>query len=310
MLALVALLSISVATAAAEFKSTNKSTEGSANFAFSIEGAGTTVYCGSAETNQLAWQIKKEGKAAESGRELALKFKSWGTCALEYKEGEKPKEATLSGGECTWEASEPGSEREVPDKIVSSCVLKGEIAKQACEVTISPKANEKLGNLTLIDSGKSNENLAVNIGLSGVTVGASGAGCEIAGIKSTSVAKLTGTIEALAVTPGVAAPVFGVFFGTSNSMTTLGEKRTVSVVNIGSLGSPGLRLGEAGDVALFKIDNATLATCQGTILNTNASCLMTVEFKAKPTPARVSRLLVQITEGGVVTAEVSIFGSA
>jgi hypothetical protein len=74
---------------------------------------------------------QKAGKAAESGSELAFKFKSWGTCVVKYEEEEKAKlqEATLSGGECAWETSESGSEQKVAVKIASTCTLKGEIGK-------------------------------------------------------------------------------------------------------------------------------------------------------------------------------------
>ena len=202
------------------------------------------IYCGETETNQLSWQIKKEGKASESGAELALNFKSWGTCLVKYKEGKLTKEATLSGGECAWESSEPGSEREVTAKIASTCKLKGEIAKKPCEVTLGTKSNEKLSNLTLINSGENNEHLAVEIALKGATVGASGAGCEIAGIKSTSTAKLTGAIEALEITPGVAAPLFTVSFGpTGNAMRVVNETRTAIVTNHGTSRRPGQRGG-------------------------------------------------------------------
>lgn len=299
MLALVGLLSIAATPAAAEFKA--KSTEGSGDFQIVIGGVGATIDCGSTETSQLGWQIKKEGKATTSGSELALKFKSWGKCAVEAKEG---KEATLSGGECTWEAREPGSEREVAARIVSACKLKGESGGKACEVTLEPKTNEKLNSLTLIDSGEANENLAVNLALKNVNVTAVGAGCEVAGIKSTTAGEITGAIEALNVAAGVPAPVFRVYYVTSNSMTAIGQTRTVGVLNTGPMAAPGMKLLEAGNSPWFTIANETVATCQGRVLNTNASCQMTVEFSMAS--SNVKRLLIQIWEGGVIVSEVPI----
>src|SRR4051794_27954511 len=161
-----------------------------------------------------------------------------GKCVVEYKEGEKIVTATLTGGECQWEAKEVGSEREVTNKIASVCRLKGEIAKKSCEVSLEPKANEKLSNLTLIDSGEKNENLAVNLGLKNVTVGVTGEGCAAAGIKATSTGELAGAIEALSITAEVAAPGFSVYYVTSNTMNAVGQKRTVGVVNNGVGAAP------------------------------------------------------------------------
>jgi hypothetical protein len=304
-LALVALLAVAAAPAAAEFKANNKATEGSADFQILIEGTGTPIDCGDTETSHLKWQIKKEGKSVEKGPELGLKFSSWGKCVVEYKEGEKTVTATLTGGECQWETKETGSEREVTNKIASACKLKGEIAKKSCEVTLEPKSNEKLSSLTLIDSGEKNENLAINLGLKNVTVGVAGGGCEAAGIKPTSTGELKGAIEALSITGEVPVPGFSVYYVTSNTMTAVGQKRTVGVINNGAGAAPGMKLLEAGNSPWFKVANQTVAACQGGFLNMGASCQMEVEFKLAS--SNIKTLYIQIWEGGVVTSEVPIF---
>lgn len=117
-LALAGLLSIAVSSASAEFTANNESTEGDALFAFAIENAGPAISCGAIETGQLTWQVKNKGEASGSGPELSLNFASWGTCVVEYKKGST---ATFTGGKCTWEAKEAGSEREVTDKIANTC---------------------------------------------------------------------------------------------------------------------------------------------------------------------------------------------
>jgi hypothetical protein len=305
LLALAGLLSISASPAAAEFKATNKSTEGEAYFQIEVEGVGNTLNCGSLETTQLAWQIKKSGKASGSGSELGLKFKSWGTCVVKYEDEEsaKLKEATLSGGECLWEATESGSEREVAAKIASGCVLKGEIGKKTCEVTLPTKANEKLSALTLIDSGKENENLSVTIGLAKANVSVSGAGCETAGIKSSSTAKLAGVIEASGVKAEVVAPVFRVYRTGSGSMTAVGQTKMGGVVNSGDPGAPGNILQEGDNVLFFRVFAEPFTDCQNGVLLENVSCPMTVEFSQMS--GDIKRFLLETRENGVTVSRVT-----
>jgi len=302
-LALIGILLISAAPAAAEFTSNNESTEGGGYSAISIEGMGPTIDCGTTESSQVSWQVKKEGKASTSGPELAIKFSSWGQCSVEYEE----KERELSGGACTWETSETESESKVTNKVSSTCKLKGEIAGKSCEVTLEPKFNEKLSTLTLVSSGKSNENLVADLALEGVTVGASGAGCETAGIKSTSSAKLSGAIEALGVSSAVEQLAPWRFSYTGEpGLFGVGSKLTVFVTNEGASAKPNvIAQGHAGH---FKVYNKTMAECSATLLLMNQACSMTVEFIKYAD--RVKSLYLQVVEGGQITAEIVIRGTS
>jgi hypothetical protein len=309
-LGLAVLFAIFASSAAATFTANNKGTEGNALFAFHIENAGSTIYCGSIETSQLSWQIKKEGKASGSGPELALNFASWGGCVVEYKEGSVAK---FTGGKCTWEAKETGSEREVTGKIANTCTLNSEIGGKSCQVTIKPESNEKLSTLELADSGKENEHMSVNIELKGVTLSTSGSGCETAGIKSTSTAKLTGAIDAFEVTPGVVVPIFRLFFGggATPAINALNGTRTVIVSNSGTPAKPEMELANAGpDFGSYEVINKTLAECQGTMIATQGTCTMTVKFIARTPNGGVAYQKFQILgAGGAVIDQMTIIAN-
>ena len=302
-LALVGILSISATPAAAEFTSNNESTEGGGFSAISIEGMGPTIDCGATELSQMAWQVKKEGKASTSGPELAFKFSSWGQCSVEYEE----EEHELSGGACTWDTYETESESKVTNKVSSACKLKGEIAGKSCEITLEPKNNEKLSTLTLVSSGESNENLVADLALEGVTVGASGAGCETVGLESTSSAKLIGAIEALGVSSGVEllAPWRFSYIG-EPGLFGVGKKVTVYVTNEGASAKPNVIA--QGHAAWFEISNKTMAECSATLLLMNQACSMTVEFTKKA--ATVKSLYLQVVEGAQIVAEIVIRGTS
>jgi hypothetical protein len=158
-------------------------------------------------------------------------------------------------------------------------------------------------------SGKSNENLSVDIGLEKVTVGASGEGCATAGIKSTSTAKLAGVVEALEVSSGVPVTVFRLYKIGSGTMNATGQKKTVGVLNTGPLDNPGARLLTGGATASFNITANPLATCQANPLTTDGACEMTVEFtNAMPGGAGIKRLVFEIVEGAE-THQLAILGS-
>jgi len=308
-LALAGLLSLAANPASAEFTANNESTEGNTLFAFAIENAGPTISCGETETGQLVWEIMNEGEASGSGPELSLNFASWGTCMVEYKEEAI---ATLTGGNCTWKAKEAGSEREIANELISTCKLSGEIEEESCSITLSPESNEKLSTLELANSGESDEHMAVNIELEGATLSASGGGCEAAGIKSTSAATLTGVIEAFEVTPGVALPVFKLFFGGGKfpSMNTLWESRTVIVANSGTEAKPETALTNAGpDFPSFDVFDNTVAKCQGMVLAPSGTCTMTIKYIKKRADGAIAYEKFQILNAaGAVVDQMSIFG--
>lgn len=192
--------------------------------------------------------------------------------------------------------------------------LSGEIEKKSCEITLKPESNEKLSTLELANSGENNEHLAVNIELEGATLGASGGGCETAGLKSTSAAKLTGVIEAFEVTPGVAAPVFRLSFGGGMypRMTGLNQTRTVSITNFGDdPGKPGAALVNAGPhFASYDVQNKTVAECGNTELISQGSCTMTVKFIATAPGGVVAYQKIQILAvGGAVLDQMAIFAN-
>jgi hypothetical protein len=302
LIALVGILSVYATPASAEFSS--KSTEGKdGNSQIVLEGIGGTLDCGTGETN-ATWEIEKENKPAEKGPDLLLKFKLWGTCQLEYKEGTETKETSATGGECDWETQETGSERAVKDTIVSPCTLKATISSLPCEIKVAPESNKERSELLLIDSGEEDENLLTELDVKNLTVGATGTGCLAAGIKSTTTGSIKGDIESQQVAPAVAAPVFRMSYVTSNQIIGINLSRTVNVTNRATAGAPGMKLLEAGESPWFTVANETLATCQGRNLNTNAACPMKVTFSMASN--RIRRVLFQIWEGGVVTSEVAI----
>jgi hypothetical protein len=304
-LGLLTVTSVLVATASpafAEFTSHNESTEGSITaFALNIEEIGATINCGSLESGPT-WQIRQGGEPAEVGSVLALKFKSLAKCVLEYTESKKVKEVNATSNECEWEMSEPGKENAVALTVVSTCVIKPELA-ETCEVKIEPKENKNRETVDLFDTGEKSESLDLNLNLTKVTVTASGKGCTSAGIKSTSSAKVSGAMEAKQVQPGMAAPQFILTAPTVPlTFNALNQKRELSVVNIsaGAAATP-TRAGVSNLVTglqfgFFKSENKKVSECATTMLNEKESCKMEIELMAA-SPNRVTRGAVQYIEG-------------
>jgi hypothetical protein len=302
LLTVTSVLAATASPAFAEFTSHTESTEGSiTGFALNIEEIGGTINCGSLESGP-AWQIRKGGTPAEVGSVLALKFESLAKCVLEYTEGEKVKEVNATSNKCEWEISEPGQENAVALTVVSTCIVKPELAK-ACEVKIEPKENKNRETVGLFDTGETSESLDINLDLTKVTVTATGEGCTSAGIKSTSSAKVSGALEAKQVQPGMAAPQFILTSPTVPvTFKAVNQKREVSVVNIsaGAFATP-TRAGisslvTGGQFGWFESENKKVSECATTALNETQSCKMEIKLKF-PTPNRIIIGAVQYFEG-------------
>jgi hypothetical protein len=302
LLTMTGALAIAASPAFAEFTSHTKSTEGSTTqFSLNIEEIGATINCGSLESGPT-WQIKQAGKPAEVGSVLALKFKSLAKCVVEYTEGGKVKEANATSNECEWETSEPNKENAVTLTVVSTCTIKPELAKP-CEVKIEPKENKSRETVGLFDTGEKSESLDLNFDLTKVTVTATGEGCIAAGIKSTSLAKVSGAMEAKQVQPGMAATQFILTSPTVPlTFTAVNQKREVSVVNVsaGAAATP-TRAGVSSLVTgrqfgFFTSENKKVSECATTALNEKQSCKMEIKLMTA-TPNRIINGAVQYFEG-------------
>lgn len=300
------ILSICPAPALAEFKSTNKSSEGRSYFEVAeMEAGGAKVECGESGTKgSPEWTIENEGKPAEKGADLRLKNKSWGECTTEIAGITK----AVSSSGCEMEAQQPKEEETVAVTVLSTCAFKAEIKKEEfCEIKIEAKENKALKALYLSNSGEKNENMALSFELTGITTTVSSP-CAAVGIKATKEGTLTGAVEALQVAPAMPASNFRVSRVGSPMITrTSGEERAVIVSNFGPQASPGSTLGitPAGLATLFVVASNTLAFCQGMTYVMGEACDMHVQYTGR---RRNSAIWFRIRIEGHTRSEVGVYG--
>jgi hypothetical protein len=189
----IGVLSIPIASAYAEFKSTSKVGSGE-DSGMSIEAGGAIVSCAaySEPTSKASWAILKGGKGTTKGPDLRLKLESWGTCMAESSE---ISETTAKLNECELETTQTSEETTLKGKVVTACVAKF----GSCELKLEPKANGSLKNATLYNSGEENESLILKAGFTNVATSLKGS-CP--GVAATTEGTLQGVVEARKVQQG------------------------------------------------------------------------------------------------------------
>jgi hypothetical protein len=223
--------------ASAEFSSLTKSSEGEAiAFRQAIEAGGVTITCLST-SSPGTWTLEKGAEHVEKGPSLVTLIKSWGTCVAEASGISS--EATVKGNECKEEYNQPKEETAGMFAFVTTCAFSVETTKkETCEVKFEAGSNKELKDVSLYDSGESDDNLNTAYNVSGVTTTVNKA-CESAGVKATKEGKITGGSEEKQIRPGGTPAVFTVGYSPNNVFLAINEKRKATITNGGTLsGTP------------------------------------------------------------------------
>lgn len=281
------------ACADAEFTSLTKSSEGeSAAVQLTMEGGGGTITCLATGT-PATWVVEKGGVHVEKGPQLVTTLKSGGGCVAESSKFK----TTATFSECKEEFQEPKEESSITVTVLSTCTIKAEVNKVVCEIKIEPTGNKELKEAILFNSGEKNVNTVMQYEVSKVTTHVSPA-CELAGIKSTTEGKLTGSSEELQLQPGFKLAVFTVGYSPNNIFKAEKEKRKANVTNGGAVIAAPTVAFESPNVGYWFITNKTACTLN---YNVGETCHMEVELgkELMPNgPALWSRVKVVSPGGG------------
>ncbi len=156
---MVGLLAISASPAFAEYESKTAEGKGSAGpTVFTVTGG--TVTCASSEGT---WSIRKsdklQGKVSKGGH-LNILAKKWNKC-------EVPGIGTATVSECEFQVvqTKKGTNKGLPVSVLKGCNIK---APLGCEITVEPKGNENLKELSQ-ENKKPEENLLAKANVTGIT---------------------------------------------------------------------------------------------------------------------------------------------
>jgi hypothetical protein len=230
-----------------------------------------------------------------------------------------------TSSECSLETKQSKEEQKVLATILGTCLFKFETkSSETCEIKLSPTENSERSDMLLADGGLKDENVSVELALTGVTTTVNAA-CETAGIKSTHTGDIKGFVEVLQATPQVPAPQWGFAFPGAGQVPFyirgLNNTTRVQVVNRQAVASagPGTRFTatietDAASNPFFTITNKTVPECQAMMYARNGGgaterCTMTATYVLNSgVTIRFINLRI-VSAGGALEAETIVSGS-
>lgn len=231
LLAIVASLAISTASAFGEFTSKNGKSEGESGVqTLYFEGGGATVNClATTESGSPAtWIVENASKEhVTKGSKLAVKIKTFGSC---LGSAGSLKKLTVTSSECELETNESGTQLSVLGTIATTCKMTAEVLGATCEIKIEPTSNKELESILLAYSGLANETLALEGQLAKVTTHVNAA-CELGGVKATSAGLALIFGEELQLESGAPKPEIVLGFSGGEKGLKNGESRQLVALN-------------------------------------------------------------------------------